>query len=184
MNSASRPIYSRRSFGAAILGAAGAGALSSSAGCSRQMPASDAEEVVRIREMYGGYRKDFPDVPGITAEELLKLSPQDVVLVDVREPEEQQVSMIPGAITAEEFESDPEKYRGSLIVAYCTIGARSGRYAAKLIDDGFDARNLEGSILSWTHAGGSLVGPAGPTKEVHVYGPTWSLAAEGYHAVW
>jgi rhodanese-related sulfurtransferase len=176
---------SRRSFGAAVLSLAGAGVFLSPAGCSRQAPVSDAEEVVRIREMYDGYRKDFPNVPGITAEELMKVQPEEnLVLVDVREPEEQQVSMIPGAISAKEFEAARENYRDSQIVVYCTIGARSGRYAAELIEDGFDARNLEGSILSWTHAGGSLVGPTGPTKEVHVYGPTWNLAADGYHAVW
>lgn len=146
----------------------------------------DAEQVVRIREMYDGYRKDFPNVPGITAEELMQLQlVGDVVLVDVREPEEQKVSMIPGAITLEAFEKARENYRDSHIVVYCTIGARSGRHAIELIEENFDARNLEGSILSWTHAGGGLVGPTGqPTKDVHVYGPTWNLAADGYHAVW
>lgn len=135
--------------------------------------------------MYEGYRKDFPNVPGITAEDLMQVEQEgDVVLVDVREPEEQRVSMIPGAITATQFEAERDRYRGSEIVVYCTIGARSGRYANELIGEGFDARNLEGSILSWTHAGGSLVGPNGPTKDVHVYGPTWNLAADGYHAVW
>lgn len=177
--------FSRRSLGAALLSLAGAGVLLLSAGCSRPAPASDAEEVVRIREMYDGYRQGFPNTPGISAEELMSLRPEgSLVIVDVREPEEQQVSMIPGAIRAKDFEAARETYRDSQIVVYCTIGARSGRYAAELLEDGFEVRNLEGSILSWTHAGGALVGPSGPTKEVHVYGPTWNLAADGYHAVW
>jgi len=185
MNPASALGYSRRSFGAAVLSLVGASMLLSPIGCSNNATASDAEDVVRIQEMYDRYRRDFPNVPGMTAVELINSQPDgNIVLVDVREPDEQQVSIIPGAISAQEFEAERENYRNSQIVVYCTIGARSGRYAAELIDDGFNARNLEGSILSWTHAGGSLVGPTGPTKEVHVYGPTWNLAADSYHAVW
>ena len=185
MTPASAPGFTRRSFGAVVLSLAGASGLLSPIGCSSPAPASDAEEVVRIREMYDGYRQEFPSVPGMTAAELMSVPPDgNIVLVDVREPEEQQVSMIPGAISAKEFEAARESYRDSQIVVYCTIGARSGHYAAALIADGFAARNLEGSILSWTHAGGSLRGPAGPTKDVHVYGRTWNLAADGYHAVW
>ena len=47
----------------------------------------------------------LPGVPELTADELRQLqSKQEVVLVDVRTPDEQVVSMIPGAITASEFE--------------------------------------------------------------------------------
>lgn len=184
MTSARTRGFTRRSLGAAAL-LAGVSGLLSLIGCSSPAPASDAEEVARIREMYDGYRQEFPNVPGMTAAELMSVPPdENIVLVDVREPEEQQVSMIPSAISAKEFEAARERYRDSQIVVYCTIGARSGHYAAALIADGFAARNLEGSILSWTHAGGSLIGPTGPTKDVHVYGATWNLAADGYHAVW
>lgn len=146
---------------------------------------SDLEDLARIREMYEDYRKDFPSVSGATAEELReRISDATVALVDVRTPEEQRVSMIPGAVTAEEFEADRERYRDVLVVAYCTIGARSGRYAGDLEREGFNVRNLEGGILSWTHAGGELTGPEGSTRKVHVYGRRWNLAADGYDAVW
>lgn len=146
----------------------------------------DAEKARKIDEMFAGYVPSFPEVPTVTARQLAdQLAAGDVVVVDVREPEEQQVSMIPGAITKEEFEAHAEELRGREVVTYCTIGYRSGLYAQRLREEGWDARNLEGSILAWTLAGESLVGPDGePTKRVHVYGKTWALAADGYEQVW
>jgi rhodanese-related sulfurtransferase len=143
------------------------------------------DEPARIQQMYEGYRTDFPDVPGVSALELGEQAAEKaLVLVDVRTPEEQRVSMIPGALTQEEFEAGREQYRDASIVAYCTIGARSGKFAAEQMKQGFHVRNLEGGILAWTHASGPLVGPDGPTRKVHVYGRRWNLAADGYESVW
>ena len=108
------------------------------------------------------------------------------VLVDVREPRELAVSTIPGALTRDEFEARKAelKAKGATIVPYCTIGYRSGLYTEELREQGFEAKNLEGSLLSWTWAGGPLVHDDEPTKRVHVYGPQWNLVAEGYEGVW
>eukprot|EP00898_Chlorokybus_atmophyticus_P002204 jgi/Chlat1/2985/Chrsp2S08917 len=97
-----------------------------------------------------------------------------------------QVSVIPGALHKEEFEAKKDSYKEGIIVLYCTIGLRSGKYAAALRAQGFDARNLKGSILSWTHEGGELEEPGthAPTKRVHTYGEKWALAAEGYEPVY
>ncbi len=141
------------------------------------------DKTARIEEMYAGYKKDFPQVEGVTARELLDTR-DELVLVDVRTAEEQAVSMIPGAISRDDFDADRARFAGSRIVAYCTIGARSGEFAAELQEQGWKVRNLEGSILAWTHAGGELVGPDGPTNKVHVHGRRWNLAADGYEAVW
>ena len=107
------------------------------------------------------------------------------MLVDARTPEEQAVSMLPGAITQQEFERRAEDFKGRRVVAYCTIGYRSGEYTEALRADGWDAHNLSGSILAWTHAGQPLETPDGaPTKRLHIYGPKWDLAAEGYETVY
>ena len=93
--------------------------------------------------------------------------------------------MIPGAVSKEEFERDKSQYKGHVVIPYCTIGYRSGKYAEKLSGQGWDARNLRGSILAWTHAGRPLVDADGnDTKRVHVYGKKWDLAAEGYEGAW
>jgi sodium/bile acid cotransporter 7 len=136
--------------------------------------------------MYEKSRQKVPDVPEITAEEVLRLkqSGVDVVLVDVRAPEEQAVSMIEGAITAQDFEATLDDHRDATIVAYCTVGGRSGQYAKQWNDKGLEVHNLKGAILSWTHVGGRVVDASGPTTRVHVWSPKANLVAEGYEGVW
>lgn len=152
------------------------------AGC--QEPRTDAGRLARIHEMYQDYRQDFPNVPTITPDELARMRErQDVVVVDVREPYERAVSYIPGSIPVQEFRRHQEKYRVRTVVTYCTIGYRSGVYAKELREKGFDALNLEGSILMWLHAGYPIVDASGETKRVHVYGKSWRLAPEGYEMV-
>ncbi|MBL7649602.1 MAG: rhodanese-like domain-containing protein [Candidatus Hydrogenedentes bacterium] len=149
-------------------------------------PATNATPLEQIETMYAGYRKDFLEVKEIAPQGVADLQKsKGVVLVDVRTAEEQAVSMIPGAITAEAFAAAEETYRDKTVVTYCTIGARSGVYADELRQKGFDVFNLKGSLLAWTHAGLPLEDSEGrDTKRVHVYGKTWDLAADGYEAVW
>jgi sodium/bile acid cotransporter 7 len=147
---------------------------------------TDAQKRERLEALYEGYRASFPSIESITVEELLQLQKgaKQVVLVDVREPEEMAVSMIPGAIDAATFQREAESYRDAIVVPYCTAGYRSGLVTQELDEAGWDVRNLEGSILAWTLAGLPLENAAGPTKEVHVFGRTWDLAAEGFTTVW
>ncbi|MEM7051301.1 MAG: rhodanese-like domain-containing protein [Acidobacteriota bacterium] len=143
---------------------------------------TDAEKLAEIRQMYDGYRSDFPEVEDISAEELLALREnRPVVIVDVRKTKERRISTIPGAITPEELGTLPE---GALVVTYCTVGYRSGLHADKLRRQGIEVKNLAGSLLSWAHAGGDLVDAEGPTKRLHVYGKKWNLAPEAFEAVW
>lgn len=147
---------------------------------------SDAEKKEKIESLYLKYEKKFPTVEGITAPELLESlgESEEYVLVDVRKPKEQVVSMIPGAITQNDFESRAGELKGKTVVTYCTAGYRSGLYAQKIQKKGWQVLNLEGSLLAWTHAGGPLVDDAGPTKRVHVYSKDWSLEASDYEPVW
>jgi sodium/bile acid cotransporter 7 len=147
---------------------------------------SDAEKLVRVEAMYAEDRKAFPEVPALAPTDLQSwAAPSRLVLVDVRTPAEQAVSRIASAITAAEFEERRAQFAGAVVVTYCTIGYRSGLYAERLRAEGWDARNLAGSLLAWTHAGGALVDPAGrPTRRLHVYGERWNLAAAGYETVW
>jgi rhodanese-related sulfurtransferase len=150
-------------------------------------PIDDAAALARVHNMYGASRTIFPSVDGISATELKLrgVSDPSLVLVDVRPAEERSISVIPGSISIHDFENHPEQYRQRTVVTYCTIGARSGRYALGLQRDGWDVKNLEGSLLAWTHIDGELVDSSGqPTKRVHVYGRRWNLVAQGYESVW
>ncbi len=146
---------------------------------------SDTDKQLEIEKLYARSKKQFPGVEDLTVEELDRLREiVDVVLVDVRNPPEQAVSMIPGSITSTELESDPSAYAGRTLVTYCTIGHRSGLYAQKLQAAGFRVFNLKGAILAWTHAQRELVDAEGSTRKVHVAGPRWSLESSDYDPVW
>jgi len=71
---------------------------------------SDDQKREQIEKMYRKYERKFPEVTSISVaelQELQELQEDDtpIVIVDVREPKEYAVSMIPNAITAEEFQA-------------------------------------------------------------------------------
>lgn len=150
------------------------------------IPEEDAARREALEQVYARWDWPFPQVETISAEALKARLEGDSppVLVDVRPPEERQVSMLPGAITQEAFEANREAYAGREVVTYCTVGVRSGFAANTLRKEGLDVKNFRGSIMAWTHIGGELVTPEGePTKKLHAYGPTWNYAAQGYEPV-
>ncbi|MHC4948210.1 MAG: rhodanese-like domain-containing protein [Planctomycetota bacterium] len=149
------------------------------------MPADNAARRRNIDTLYDKVRRGFAGINEVSVDELPALRRErDVILVDVRTPEEQAVSMIPGAITARAFEANEAEHAGRTVVAYCTIGGRSGRYTQELAARGWDAYNLKGAILAWTHADGPLEDAGGPTRRVHVHGKKFDQVAEGYEPVW
>ena len=101
----------------------------------------------------------FVDVPQMPIEDFLTLKngPTPPLLVDIRSPEEQNVSMIPGAISQRTFEerltSEKEQILEKKIVTYCAIGFRSSTYARKLIKKGFKAFNLRECVFAWAFHG-------------------------------
>ncbi len=155
------------------------------AGCAGQAAMTDEEKLARVQEMVEEVERRFPEVEAVTVEEVGRLlETGSVVLVDARAPREREVSWIPGSITSQEFEQDPDRYAELTVVAYCTIGHRSSEYAKRQNEEGRPVLNLRGSLLSWTHAGAPLVGPDGPTNRLHVYGETWNLAPARYETIW
>jgi sodium/bile acid cotransporter 7 len=94
------------------------------------------------------------------------------------------ISMLPGAVTRKAFLKNPGRYRGRLIVAYCTIGLRSGRFAMETAEKGIEIRNLRGGLLAWVLEGGNVYDAQGAvTKRIHVYGKKWDYPPEGYESV-
>jgi sodium/bile acid cotransporter 7 len=146
---------------------------------------SEEEKRLRVDALYQDYKKAFPEVPEMKAEETLELSAQEkFILVDIREPEEQSVSALPSAITAEEFLRNPGAYKDHLIIGYCTNGYRSGVLAKELQEKDIRMFNLAGGVLAWLHAGGEIHKDGEPVKRVHVYGRQWDLAPSGYETMW
>lgn len=158
---------------------------------ARHSEDEDQRRKAEIDRMFAEFAHKFPDAPEITAEELaqdLRDNAKPLVVVDVRTKDEQDVSVIKSAIRKEDFEELKSEFAEHKVVAYCTIGYRSGEYVQKLRAQNFDAYNLKGSILAWTHAGGELeVGErdgGGPTRRVHTFGKDWDLASTDCQSVY
>lgn len=146
---------------------------------------SDEARLRKVMELYSDYKKSFPNVPDLTAEDVMQLLDREKILfVDVRKPEEQAVSMLPGAIAHEEFIKNPKDYADYLIIGYCTISYRSGMLAEKLQKKGIRMVNLKGGILAWLHTGGNVYKDGRPVTRVHVYGKKWNLAPAAFETIW
>jgi sodium/bile acid cotransporter 7 len=142
--------------------------------------------IERVDVLYQESKLQFPDVPDISAEELMERKKAEIIiLVDNRKQEEMAISMIPGAISIQEFEENTDRFIGMKVVVYCTIGDRSGHYTKRLRKQNIEAYNLKGGVLSWAHARGTFLDNEGEeTHLVHVYGSKWNLLPDGYEAVW
>lgn len=148
-----------------------------------EIPKVNQEKLDKIYAMYEESKNEFKNVSAITTEEI-KNCKSEFILVDVRSDAEQKISMIPGAISKEDFEKNKDKYKNTLIVPYCTIGVRSGFYAEKLSKDGFNTKNYKGSILAWVLSSGVVLKNKKEVLEVHVYGEKWNLLPSQYKGIW
>ena len=92
----------------------------------------------------------------------------EVVFVDVREPEERARGTIPNSVHAPrgfiEFIADPAGpmhnpafASGKKLVLFCGTGARSAMAAKTLMEMGFgDVANMAGGFQAWARAGGAV----------------------------
>lgn len=163
----------------------GAGLREGAEGFLLSLRTSDRCRLQQVMRMYARYRRAFPGVAEISADAALELTAGGlVVFVDIRDAAEQEVSMLPGAITGEELLADPERFADRPLVAYCTVGYRSGKFVQRYSDRFNRLQNLEGGILAWLHAGGQVYHRNLPTRRVHVYGARWTLQPAAYEPVY
>jgi rhodanese-related sulfurtransferase len=83
---------------------------------------------------------------------------EQIVVIDVREPEEFARGKIPGAYTIPrgvlEMQVDGRLPREATVVLYCAGGGRSALAAKSLADMGYDkVENLQGGWSAWTNSG-------------------------------
>ncbi len=85
------------------------------------------------------------------------------LIVDVREPQETEGGIIPGALTIpmRDVPSRIGELRdgGKPVVVYCAHGIRSANVVTHLRDRGVEAVTLRGGVEAWRAAGGELVTP-------------------------
>jgi rhodanese-related sulfurtransferase len=89
--------------------------------------------------------------------------PEDLVILDVRTPEEFAEGHIDGAIMVDFYSDDFADQLAELdpdvpYLLYCRSGNRSGQTAVLLEDLGFsDVADVDGGVLGWLDAGLPLV---------------------------
>ena len=146
---------------------------------------SDVHKRKAVYRMYAEYKKDFPAVSDISPQQAMELLNQGaVVFVDTRRPEEIAVSMLPGAVSKQDFLSRHDQFKDKIVVGYCTISYRSGVFAREMAEQGIRVVNLQGGILAWILEGGVVYDQSGKAvKRVHVYADRWDYASAGYESI-
>lgn len=145
---------------------------------------TDTEKRDIVQKLYEKNKMEFQEVEEISPTSAQALYARgEAVFIDVRTPEEQMVSMLPAAVTEEDVENTPSLLQGKTAVAYCTVGYRSGLYAADKRREGIRVLNAQGGILAWVLSGGKVYHAGSATRRVHVYGEKWNYLPDGYEPV-
>lgn len=87
------------------------------------------------------------------AAEALREGGDRITLLDVRDPWETDIAVLPGAVViplSELADRTGELDRDKPVIAYCHAGVRSRRAASVLQREGFDVRSIRGGIDGWS----------------------------------
>lgn len=139
---------------------------------------------------------DYAKVDHIEPEAFTKLPPKNVVIFDVREPEEFAVSHLPGAIQVDPGLSEAkfQELYGAMLedkiaVFYCSVGRRSS-YLAERVSGTVEAQtsrapvNIAGGLFQWRNEDRSLIGPDGEsTDAIHPYNAYWGRLVKDQSAI-
>ena len=126
---------------------------------------------------------DHKSVAQLSAENYLELDRSDILLLDIREPEEYAVSRLPGAVRVDPNASAATLIHmgdvtGKKIIVYCSVGRRSSIFAEReqtaLMKMGAaSVSNLEHGIFGWHNERRELMDANGETDAVHPYNEIW-----------
>lgn len=95
------------------------------------------------------------EIPEIGVAELAALLSDDIVLIDVREPEEYAEARVPGAVLIP-LDTVPERARelpDQHLYMICALGGRSLKAAEYLTALGWSCTNVAGGTNDWVEAG-------------------------------
>ena len=88
----------------------------------------------------------------------------EIVLVDIRSPDEHAQAHVEGAqlLPMEQVDADTLPTGDKRVVLMCGSGRRTGATAARLLGDGMDRiAHLDGGIMAWAQSGRPLVRSGG-----------------------
>lgn len=131
--------------------------------------------------------RDYKNVAHLETSELQSMmdKKEDVLIFDVRETSEFDVSHIPGAIRVppsswgwQFLRKYGDGVKGKKVVFYCSVGVRSSIMAQR-VREGLEERgakkiyNLNGGVFAWHNERRSLINAGGTTPYVHPYDKHW-----------
>jgi len=139
---------------------------------------------------------NFQSVEHIDASNYSDLDTDNLVVFDVREPDEFAVSHLDGAIQidpaispAEFSEQYEDILRGKTAVFYCSVGWRSSdvaqRLSSTLTNQGVAASyNLIGGLFQWHNEERPLMSESGSkTEAIHPYNSFWGRLIDDQSAI-
>lgn len=129
------------------------------------------------------------NVNDISHQKLITLFPiesHDVLLFDVRRPEEYQMSRIEGGVrvspkmTAQEFIAQyGHSIKNKNLIFYCSVGYRSSEFIQRIekmaIEKGAKTiNNLQGGIFRWYNEQHRVINDNGVTDDMHPSDESWA----------
>jgi rhodanese-related sulfurtransferase len=141
----------------------------------------------RLRDLTKSIERDYASVASISREDFIRFKTRsDIIIFDVREEAEFNVSHVPGAVhippktTAKELALKfGNNLPGKTVVVYCSVGIRSSKFAQRLDTEvrrlgGNGIVNLRGGVFGWHNCAMPFVASHSPTDSVHGYNRSWS----------
>lgn len=133
--------------------------------------------------------EDHGDITHVSPDQIARMQAEGapLLLLDVREKDEFEVSHIPGAVQVDPGASaadikallagtNPE----TPVIVYCSVGRRSSNLGSRVVDslEGRQVANLSGGIFAWHNASLPLEDAVGQTDKVHPYNRRWGQLVE------
>ncbi|MEL7036500.1 MAG: molybdopterin-synthase adenylyltransferase MoeB [Cyanobacteria bacterium J06592_8] len=121
----------------------------------------DYEQFCGIPQAKAEEAKKQMEIPEMSVQELKQLldsGADDVLLIDVRNPNEYEIAKIPGAVLVPlpdlergvGVEKVKEMLNGHRLIAHCKMGGRSAKALGILKQAGIEGTNVKGGILAWS----------------------------------
>lgn len=120
----------------------------------------DYEEFCGIPQARMEEAKQQAEIPEMTVQELQQAlnSDQNVLLLDVRNPNEYEIARIPGSVlvplpdieNGKGIDQVKELLNGHRLIAHCKMGGRSAKALSLLKQAGIDGTNVKGGITAWS----------------------------------
>lgn len=139
-----------------------------------------------LERIHQGIAASHDGVEHIAADDFAQLNAGEVILFDVREPDEFKVSHLPGAIqvspeigAAEFKERFGDTLKGKQAIFYCSVGVRSTILAERVAglverSTGAAPMNLIGGAFQWSNEGRAMITPKGKgTRAIHPFDAYW-----------